>query len=146
MTDKAKKPSAAPEKTAAKAPAKKSAPKMSDADAVKEYMDKLDHPLLAEIEAVRKIIRGSDSKIAERIKWNAPSYYYKEDLVTFNNRALQHVHLVFHHPNIVKIKSALLEGDYKDRRMMYFKDMKAVKAHKKDLESIMQQLVAFLDQ
>ncbi len=60
----------------------------------------------AEIEAVRTIIKNADSKMLERIKWNAPSYYYKEDLVTFNPRATKHVHLVFHHAAIVKIKSA----------------------------------------
>src|SRR5688572_23560764 len=98
-----------------------------DAAAVKEFMEKLEHPLKAEIEAVRSIILKSNKKLSERIKWNAPSYYYKEDLVTFNPRATQHVHLVFHHPNIVQIKSAILEGNYKVRRMVYFKSMKQIR-------------------
>lgn len=109
-------------------------------------MDRLSHPLKDEIEAIRKIISGSDKKLSERIKWNAPSYYYKEDIVTFNPRATKHVHLVFHHPFITKIKSSLLEGNHKDRRMMYFKDMKEVKANKKELQRIMKEMVAHLDQ
>ena len=60
-------------------------------------------------------------------------------------RAQQHVHLVFHHPHIVNIPSDLLEGDYKDRRMMYLKDAAAVKKHKKELEQIMKELTAFID-
>lgn len=127
---------------AAKAPTKTSAAKTKKtADPVEAYMNELSHPLKKEIEAVRTIIRRSSKSISERIKWNAPSYYYKEDMVTFNPRATGHVHLVFHHPGIVKIKSALLHGDYKDRRMAYFKDMKEVKAGKKELERIMNELV-----
>ncbi len=118
---------------------------MKDQEKVTAFMDQLNHPLKAEIEAVRKIIKGTDARLMERIKWNAPSYYYKEDLVTFNPRASKFVHLVFHHPFIVNIKSALLEGDYKDRRMMYFHTMKDVKLHKKELEKIMGELVWELD-
>ena len=117
----------------------------TDAGKVKTYMEQLKHPLKEEIEAVRKIISGSDKKISERIKWNAPSYYFNEDIVTFNPRATKHVHLVFHHPFITKIKSHLLEGDYKDRRMIYFADMKAVKSNKKELERIMKEMVAHLE-
>ena len=115
-------------------------------DEVSAYMDKLVHPMKAEIEALRVIIKGASNRITERIKWNAPSYYYKADMVTFNPRDLRQVHLVFHHPAIVKIKSPLLEGDYKDRRMTYFKNMKEVKANKKELEKIMNELLSLIDQ
>ena len=115
--------------------------KDDDSKKVEAFMKALQHPLKKEIEAVRNIIKKSDSKISERIKWNAPSYYATEDLVTFNPRNEDRVHLVFHHPAIVKIKSPLLEGNYKDRRMMYFSDMKEIKANKKELERIVQQLV-----
>lgn len=120
-------------------------PKMTDEEVVQHYMDALEHPLKTEIEAVRAIIKSADPKISERIKWNAPSYYYQEDMVTFNHRATDQVHLVFHHPFIVQIDSALLLGDYKDRRMMYFKDMVSVEAHKNELEKIMQTLVQHID-
>lgn len=118
---------------------------MTDKEKVSEYMAKLKHPLFVEIEAVRKIIKGSDKRISERIKWNAPSYYYKEDMVTFNHRNQKAVHLVFHNPAIVKIKSPLLLGDYKDRRMTYFKDLKEIKANKKELERIMTGLIKQID-
>jgi len=62
---------------------------------VNEFMNQLDHLLKAEMEAVRTILLNANSKIAERIKWNTPSYYYREDIATFNPRAKQHVHIVF---------------------------------------------------
>lgn len=121
------------------------AKKVSDAEKVSEYMRQLEHPLKKEIEAVRAIIKNSNSKIAERIKWAAPSYYYKEDLVTFNPRAQDRLHLVFHHPNIEKINSPILEGDYVSRRMTYLHNMEEIEANKAELESILNQLVSFLD-
>lgn len=107
---------------------------------VNAFMKLLDHPLKAEIEAVRAIIKAN-RKIAERVKWNAPSFFYVEDLATIHVKAQQHVHLIFHHPAIVKIKSKLLEGDYKDRRMMYFENMKEVKSRKTELTRIIKELV-----
>nr|WP_294903089.1 DUF1801 domain-containing protein [uncultured Lacibacter sp.] len=119
--------------------------KLTDAEQVTDWMNKLEHPLKAEIDAVRNIIKESNKVIKERIKWNAPSYYSNEDLVTFNHRSAKHVHLVFHHPAIVKVKSPLLEGDYKDRRMLYLPNMKAVKENKKELQRIMNELLQLID-
>ncbi len=111
---------------------------------VNDFMKQLEHPLKAEIEAVRAIIK-LNKKIAERVKWNAPSFFYTDDLATIHVKATQHVHLIFHHPAIVKIKSALLEGDYKDRRMMYFEKMEEVKARKKELTRIIKELVNLVE-
>ena len=115
---------------------------LTDAEKVIRFMLGLVHPLKAEMEAVREIINAVNPEISERIKWNAPSYHYHGvDLVTFNPRLSGKVHLVFHHIAIVQVKSDLLEGTYKDRRMMYFKDMAAVAANKKELERIMNEYV-----
>jgi uncharacterized protein YdhG (YjbR/CyaY superfamily) len=135
----------AAKKATTKTMATKTQSKSTDEEQVIKYLKALSHPLKKEIEAVREIIKGSDKKIRERIKWNAPSYYTSADMVTFNPRAQQHVHLVFHHPAIVKIKSALLEGEYKDRRMVYFADMKAVNKNKKELQRIMRELVKLVE-
>ena len=119
----------------------KKLPAKNDTDEVKEYMRKLQHPLKLEIEVVRDIIKNSNPKILERIKWNAPSYYFQQDLATFNPRSIKNIHIVFHHPDIVKIKSNLLEGDYKDRRMVYLWNMDDIKSNQKELERIMNELV-----
>ena len=111
---------------------------------VNDFMQQLDHPLKAEIEAVRAIIKANPN-IDERVKWNAPSFFYTDDLATIHVKAKQQVHLIFHHPAIVKIKSALLEGDYKDRRMMYFENMKEIKARKKELTRIIKELIDLMN-
>ena len=90
------------------------AKKQSDAEQVAEYMAALEHPMKAEIEALRGLIKSSNPNISERIKWNAPSYHYQEDLVTFGppSRKTDEILLVFHHPSIVNIESELLTGNY----------------------------------
>src|SRR6218665_442213 len=120
--------------------------KISDAEKVSEYMIQLEHPLKKEIDAVRYIIKNANNKIAERIKWAAPSYYYKEDLVTFNPRDQSLVHLIFHHPNIEKISSPILEGNYVSRRMTYLHNMTEIETHKAEIERILNQLVSYLDE
>ena len=111
---------------------------------VNDFMKQLGHPLQAEIEAVRTIIKAN-RKIAERIEWNAPSSFYTDDLATIHVKAKQHVHLIFHHPAIVKIKSPFLDGDYKDRRMMYFENMAEIKARKKELTRIIKELTDLME-
>ncbi len=125
---------------------KTASPKLTGTEAVNEYLQQLDHALKAEIEAVRAIIMASSDKLSERVKWAAPSFYYKHDLVTFNHRHQRLVHLVFHHVAIVQIQSALLEGDHKDRRMMYFNSMEDIQAKQPELDRIMKELVQAMDQ
>ena len=104
---------------------KKTKPAADHTEEVNKFMEELDHPLKTEAQMIRDIIRNTDQDITEQIKWKAPSFSYGgEYLVTFNLRATEHIHLVFHNPMISKVKSKLLEGDYKDRRMAYFLDEK----------------------
>jgi uncharacterized protein YdhG (YjbR/CyaY superfamily) len=123
-------------------PKKKKGSLVSRTDKVNEFLEHLDHPLKAEIGMLRSIIKGVNKDINEEIKWKAPSFNYKgECLVTFNLRDEKRIHLVFHNPQISKVKSRLLEGDYKDRRVAYFADMKDIKAKKPLLEKALKDLI-----
>ena len=55
------------------------------------------------------------------------------------------LHLIFHNDAIPKVSSAILEGDYKDRRMVYFKDMTDVLAKKAELQRVIVELLAFIE-
>ena len=119
--------------------------KPSDEEQVNAYMSKLTPPVKVEIDAIRKIIKNATPKLNERIKWSAPSYYYIEDIVTFGPYKPGKILLVFHHPAVVKIKSKLLEGDYKDRRLVYFKNKAEAEKNKKELAGIINEIVNFID-
>lgn len=121
---------------------KKKGSPVSRTDKVDEFLRELRHPLTAEVEAVRSIIKGVNKDIHEEIKWNAPSFNYMgEYLVTFNLRDEKRIHLVFHNPMIAKVGSKILEGDYKDRRMAYFADMKDIKIKKTVLVKAIKDLI-----
>jgi len=124
---------------------KKGSP-VSRTDKVDEFLENLSHPLKAEIEAVRSIIKNMNKDINEEVKWNAPSFNYKgEYLVTFNLRETKRIHLVFHNPLIPQVKNNLLEGDYKDRRMTYFVNMNDIKTNKPLLEKALKDLIKLIE-
>jgi uncharacterized protein YdhG (YjbR/CyaY superfamily) len=116
--------------------------KPNKTESVDESLSKLDHPFKNDIQLVRGIIKGVNKDIEEEWKWNAPSFSYKgSSLVTFNLWEKKRIHLVFHNPEIVNIKSAILEGDYPTRRMAYFADMNDIEAKKAELERVVEELV-----
>lgn len=52
---------------------------------VDEFLDDQNEDKRAQIQALRKIILGSEPSLAENIKWNAPNYVFNsEDRITFN--------------------------------------------------------------
>lgn len=124
---------------------KKAASKESGTEQVNEFMDKLDHPFKAEVQAVRETILNVNEQITEKIKWNAPTFSYKGYMVTFNLHAKKHVHLVFHNGALLKDESGLLEGNYPDRRMAYFLSMEDVKVKRAALEQVVKEWVKIMD-
>src|SRR5882724_6010163 len=122
--------------------------KLSDSEQVATHIQKLEPGLRKIIEALRKIILSTDKSIGERIKWNNPSFYYTGEMKPFDpkeykreiavfNLFKNRIMLVFPSGAKVKDTSGLLEGDYKDgRRITIFKDLEAVKAKEKMLQSI----------
>jgi len=121
---------------------KKTTAPINSTQKVNEFMDKLDHPFKAEVQAIRDIIKNVNKDITEEIKWKAPSFSYKgEYLVTFNLWEKQRIQLVFHNPQISKVKSKLLEGDYDHRMMTYFFDMNDIKAKRSALEKVLKDLI-----
>jgi hypothetical protein len=125
---------------------KKDPSAISNTPQVDAFMDALEHPFKAEVQAVREIILGVDANITEQIKWKAPSFSYKGYMATFNLWATQHVHLIFHNGAILKNESGLLEGNYPDRRMLYFTSMDDVNLKKAALEGMIKDWIVLKDE
>jgi hypothetical protein len=98
-------------KTTAKKGVKAKAVKKPASDDVSAYMKALDHPLKKDIEAVRKAILAVDSKIAEGVKWYAPSFRVEDYFATVNLRSMDAVQLVFHRGAKVKMDGKKLKID-----------------------------------
>ncbi len=108
---------------------------------VDELLTQRRHPLESEVRAVRDIIKGVDSRIAEEWKWNAPTFSFDGYLVTFNLDPTDRVHLVFHNGAILDPQDGFLEGNYPDRRMAYFTDMDDVAAKRRKLEAAIREWI-----
>ena len=113
---------------------------------VDAQMAALDHPLKAEVEAVRAIIKGANKNITEQWKWNAPSFSYKGYLVTFNLWTKDRIHLVFHNGAILTYKTGFLQGDYPDRRMAYLANRDEIQKKKPVLVRLIKQWVKLMDE
>lgn len=84
---------------------------------------------------------GVDKRITEQVKWAAPSFSFNGYMVTFNLWNKDLVHLVFHNGVILDDKTGFLQGNYPDRRMAYFKDMKEMKAKQAVLEKLIKKWI-----
>jgi hypothetical protein len=120
---------------------------------VERLLARLDHPLQAEIEAVRRLILGAHSAIHEEVKWNAPSFRTHEHFATFHLRATDAVKLVLH-TGATKTKAPkrpliddpaeLLEWLGVDRAMVTLRDAADVRKRGKALKAVIRQWVAQL--
>lgn len=114
---------------------------------VDDFMKALKHPFKAEVQAVREIVLAANKKLAERVKWNAPSFYYGADLGAFNLHQTAYLQLILVFPNgiIDDGGSGLLMGTWKDRREVRFADMKDVLEKKAALRRVVNAWVERMD-
>jgi hypothetical protein len=120
---------------------------VNETDRVDAFMAALTHPFKAEVEALRAIVKRAEPKLGERVKWNAPSFFYKKDMAAFNLHAKDRVQLVFvfHDGRMIEDRRGLLEGDYKDRRLVSFADAKDVEAKKSALAKVVKAWVELME-
>ena len=50
-----------------------------------------------------------------------------------------------HFPTIVKVRSSLLQGNYKDRRLVYLNSAKEIKDAREELARIIEESIALMD-
>jgi hypothetical protein len=124
-----------------KAPSKKTAKRTAPApENVETFLASLAHPFKQEILALRQAILGADPRIAEGIKWNAPSFRTSEYFATFQLRAKDGVQVILHlgakkreasvSGIAVADPEALLEWLAKDRASLRFRDLKDIDARR----------------
>jgi len=118
---------------------------MSNTKKVDEFMSKLEHPLKAELEAVRSIIVNANPKMEEDVKWGGPSFFYKQDLATFNPRIKNYVALIFHKGELLDIKSDFLEEATKGKVYAKFYSMEDVTANKELIEKMVNSWIELME-
>ncbi|MFY0529829.1 protein kinase domain-containing protein [Archangium gephyra] len=141
---------------AAKAsPAKKSTKRGASApESVETFLASLEHPFKQEILALRQIILGADPRIAEGIKWNAPSFHTSEYFATFQLRAKDGVQVILHLGAktrdtaatgiAIADPDALLEWLAKDRASVKFRDLKDIAAKRSAFAKVLREWLAYV--
>ncbi len=112
---------------------------------VDEYLTKKNHPMTNEIQRVREIILGTDSRVEETIKWSSPTFMYKGNIASFFMNAKKFVSLMFHKGALIDDQTGLLEGDGKESRVARFQDIEDIEAKKESLETIIRQWIEIQD-
>ncbi|GHB62501.1 DUF1801 domain-containing protein [Persicitalea jodogahamensis] len=130
---------------------------INDPTSVTELIQNLDPEFGELVEAVRKIILGTNQSIGERIKWNSPSFFYmgemtpfdpkeyKRDIVVMNLRKGK-VLLVFPTGEKIKDHSGILEGNYTDgRRLITLNNLADAKNKASDLQAVLSEWISIID-
>lgn len=103
---------------------------------VEAWLSKYDNPQRPLVEAVRAVILGADPRIAEAIKWQAPTFTYKGNLASFFPKAKAHVSLMFHKGATIKGRFPSLEGDGDQARTLRIMDRKDLEAKTAEIRAI----------
>ena len=91
--------------------------------AMQAFMTHLKHPMKIEIAAVRLVIKKASPKVHERVKWDAPSFYYRKDLLAFDMRTMKSVRLLVQLPPDLAPDDDLVKTDADGVRDITFRNM-----------------------
>ncbi len=122
--------------------------------AVTTFIAQTDHPLKAEIEALRGLIRGADQRIQESIKWNAPSFAITEHFATFKLRPQATIQIILHTgakkrtPSLtmaIRDQAGLVKWLAPDRGIVTFSDLPDITAKATAFVDVVRQWVGQLE-
>lgn len=115
---------------------------------VTAFLDELSHPLIDEINLLRRIILGTETELQENIKWNAPNYLHSSaDRITMRIHPPKQIQLIFHRgakvkqqpkKRLISDETGLLVWKENDRAVVSFKNEDELKKNKKNIEKWIQ--------
>jgi hypothetical protein len=103
---------------------------------VDDWFTKLEHPLKDAMLLTRCILLEADPRINESIKWSAPTFEYKGNLVSFQPKAKRFVSLMFHRGSEIPENHPRLEGEAALVRTMRFEDAADVEDQRQALTAV----------
>lgn len=113
---------------------------------VTQFLEALNHPLAAEITALRKLVLSANKGLSENIKWNGPNYTFNgEDRITMRIHPPRQLQLIFHRgakvqavPNhkLINNDTGLLVWKTTDRAVATFKNREAIENNKNALAKL----------
>lgn len=125
--------------------------KLTGSREVTQFLADLEHPLKKEIGQIRKIVLSANQELTEIIKWNAPSFCYKdEDRITMRIHPPKNIQLIFHRGakvqqqpkgKLIRDDSGMLVWKTNDRAVATFASFAEIKLKTPDLVEIINKWV-----
>jgi len=103
---------------------------------VDAWFEESDHPLKEAMLLTRYTILDADERMAESIKWKAPTFEFKGNLLSFQPRAKKFVSLMFHRGSEIPGDHPDLLGDAALVRTMRLAGEAGVEAHREALQAV----------
>ena len=119
---------------------------------VTDFLNKLNHPFIKEIEQLRNCILSADKNLTENIKWNGPNYCFdNENRITMRIQPpTKQVQLIFHRgvkkqtqpqDKLISNKSKMLVWKENDRAIIIFKSLQDIENGKAELTTIVNEWI-----
>jgi hypothetical protein len=108
-------------------------PRNKDVDA---WFRSYENPMKEVVLRVREIVLGADPRIAECIKWQAPTFTFEGNLASFFPKSRQHASLMFHLGARIPGHHPRLEGGGGTGRVMKIASVSEADSAKQDIERI----------
>ncbi len=119
---------------------------------VTDFLNKLNHPFIKEIEQLRNCILLADKNLTENIKWNGPNYCFdNEDRITMRIQPpTKQIQLIFHRgakkqtqpqDKLISNKSKMLVWKENDRAIITFKSLQDIENGKTELTTIVNEWI-----
>jgi hypothetical protein len=112
---------------------------------VDAWFERYDNPLKELVQSVRDVILGTDERVSEVIRWQAPTFVYKGNIASFFPKSKQHVTLMFHQGASIEDPHGLLEGGGATSRSAKFTDAADLASKRTALQAIIAAWIAARD-
>ena len=106
------------------------------------WFERYENPQKPLMLKVRKLILSVDSRMAETMKWQAPTFIYNGNMASFNPRSKKHVSLMFHTGAKIPGKFSHLQISGDTAAYMTFTDEADLEKKKGDLVALTKAWVA----
>lgn len=112
---------------------------------VDSWMDAYNNPMKPVVAATRDVILAADARVAETIKWQAPTFVYKGNIASFFPKSKNHASLMFHKGAEIGGDFPNLEGDGKEARTFKVASLDDLANKQAELTAIIQAWCAMKD-
>jgi len=103
---------------------------------VDAWLNDRNHPQVALMRKVRKVILGCDPRVSECIKWSCPTFTFNGNIVSINPAAKSHVSLMFHTGGKIPAKLPQLVGTGATCKYMRIESAADLRAQRADIAGV----------